>query len=227
MPDSAVRRILGLNLRVRDLDRALAFYTNALKLMLKGAFRREAFLYWGGKDFVGLFSGNRVGWHHVEFLLQAVNASAALQQLQEQGLFTHVRSLGSSTMRDETLKDSVPSGIEIFTPLVSAALVAELADPDGRIIEFVYLPEDYIALEIPGLRAIEIASPQPEVVKSFYQQLGFCSSAEGLLAASGQLLKIHSGPRPEWVRATVAAPDLLEPNTLRDPDGHEWIIHGR
>jgi len=233
----SVRRIRGLNLRVRDLERVVAFYKNTLDLKERGVFGKEAFLQWRaqGEDFLGFFTSPTLGWHHMELRFMASNAQTAFRDLQSKGLLERLRSLGSSEVHAEVLRRWGASGVETFTPLREALLVAELADLDGRMLELIYLKEDYTLLEIPGLLAVEIETPHPDAVAAFYSQVGFIHTPEGLKAASGQKLLIRKGKRVGWVRAMLAISSqayirLGQSSTaggamsLLDPNGYELII---
>ncbi len=239
MRNPSVRRICGLNLRVPDLEQAVAFYRNILGLKERGVFGKEAFLQWRaqGEDFLGFFTSPTRGWHHMELRLRASNAQAAFRDLQSKALLERLRSLGSSEVHSEVLRRWVAAGVETFTPLQGALLVAELADPDGRMLELVYLKEDYAILELPGLLAVEIETPYPDAVAAFYSQVGFIHTPEGLEAASGQKLLIRQGERVGWVRATLAISSqaytrLGKPSrstaggamSLLDPNGYELTI---
>lgn len=238
MSNPSVRRICGLNLKVQDLTQAVMFYTHTLGLKVRGIFSNEAFLKWKtqGEDFLGLFKSQKLGWHHVELRFMAPDVQAALRDLQAKALIDQVRSVGSSEISATVLHRWLPSGVEIFTPLTKAVLIAEVADPNGRMLELVYLKEDYTALELPGLLAVEIESPNPSAVTAFYSQVGFEYTLEGLQAASRQKLLIRKGERLEWVRArlamsshiyarlTRASLSTAEGVSLSDPNGYELII---
>jgi hypothetical protein len=195
----------------------------------RGPFEREIFLRWrpSGKDFIGLFLSDHTGWHHLELQLKAATPYEALLHLAQRRLLDQVRSVGSSTMGTSQLRRIIPSGVEIFTPLRQASLIAELADPDGRVLELVYLAEDTMAFEAPILRGIEVTSLQPARVESFYKQLGLVVTAEGLLAASGQLLRIGKGAQPELKRVTVSIEPLgtAKPGRYQGPEEtYAWIV---
>lgn len=238
MRHTSVRRICGLNLKVRDLDQAVAFYKNILGLETRGVFGKEAFLQWRaqGEDFIGFFTSHHGGWHHMELRLMASDAQTAFRDLQSKALIDQLRSVGSSEVNSEVLRRWVASEVETFTPLVGALLVAELADPDGRMLELVYLKEDYAALELTGLLAVEIETPHPDAVAAFYSQVGLLHTPEGSVAASGQKLLIRKGERLEWVRATLAISSqaytrlakfsrgMAKRLSLLDPNGYELII---
>jgi catechol 2,3-dioxygenase-like lactoylglutathione lyase family enzyme len=236
-----VQRIIGLNLRVSELNRSLSFFRDILGLEIKGAFGREAFLHWkpDGEDFVGLFARQSPGWHHVELRLHGADAQMALAYLDSRNLLASLRSVGSRDLSQKVLRSYVPPEVEIFTPLTTAPLVAELPDPDGRSLELVFLPEEYAEIEVPGLLAIEVESSRPDVVNAFYSQLGLLSTSQGLCCASGQRLVVHQGDRLSWVRATIAVPSdaivrlqdratTLQEGVVKieDPDGHEFVLVG-
>lgn len=139
----------------------------------------------------------------MELLLKAPDVPTALHDLQTKGLIDRLRSVGSSEVRPQALCRWIPSGVETFTPLTEAVLVAELADPDGRVLELVYNRGDSTTLEVPGLLAIEIQTRYPDAVAEFYSQLGFVCTLRGLIAASGQRLLIEEGEQREWVRIVL------------------------
>lgn len=120
---------------VRDLSAALRFYTSTLALLPRGVYGRE--------DFLGLFSARFPGWHHVEFRLMATDPDEALGDLEARNLLRLVRRIGRSYKDQDAVASRVSRGVEIFFPLIQTPLVAELADPEGRSIELVYLSEDY------------------------------------------------------------------------------------
>ncbi len=234
-----VQRIISLNLRICDLNRSLAFYKDILGLEIKAAYGREAFLQWkpGAEDFLGLFARPSLGWHHVELRLHASDAQTALAYLDSKHLLASLRSVGSSYLDRKALRRYVPPEVEIFTPLTTASLVAELPDPDGRFLELVFLPEAYAEIEVPGWLAIEVESPRPDGVNAFYSQLGLLPTSQGLCCASGQRLVVRQGGRPSWLRATIAVPrDAISrlkdrATTLQegvvsveDPDGHAFVL---
>jgi len=239
MRNPSVRRICGLNLKVRDLEQAVAFYKNILGLKERGVFGKEAFLKWRaqGEDFLGFFMSPTLGWHHMELRLIASDTQTAFRDLQSKALLERLRSLGSSEVDSAVLRRWVASRVETFTPLREALLVAELADPDGRMLELVYLKEDYAVLELPGLLAVEIETLYPDAVAAFYSHVGFIHTPEGLEAASGQKLLIRKGERAGWVRATLAISSQTYTRlgkfsrstpggamSLLDPNGYELII---
>lgn len=232
-----VRHIRGLNLRVQDLDQAVAFYRTTLDLRVRRALDKEVFLRWAteGEDFIGLFMSRDSGWHHMELRLIALDVQMAFRDLASKSLIPQLRAVGSSEADLGMLYRWVAPPVETFTPLIDTPLVAELTDPDGRVLELVYLKEDYADLELPGLLAIEVETPKPDVLAKFYLCLGFRHTSGGLATVSGQKLLIRKGTRPEWVRITLSVGSQAYAAltkfsktagglNLRDPDGHELII---
>lgn len=232
------RRIRGVNLFVGDLNLAVEYYERRMGLVLDGRFGREAFLCWrsGGEDFLGLFQGRNRGWHHVEVRLLATDLTEALDDLESRGLMPFVQSAGSSTSLS-ALRARMPRSISVFTPLSRSPLIAEVADPEGRMIELWYLEEDYSDMEIPGLVAIEISSARQEQVIGFYERIGFRRTGAALEAASGQRLVVHKGTDRQWIRIVATVSDKVYESLahsmpasadrsflLRDPDGYEWIV---
>lgn len=234
-----VRRIRGINLRVRSIDRALPYYVGTLGLWVAGRFRREAFLQWreDGEDFVGIFESLRTGWHHLEVRLLASSPEEAVMDLRARGLLPYVREIGSAWMGRGELARLVGRRIPWAQPLSPVPLVAEVADPEGRAVELIYLPEDRVALETPGLRAVEIATAKAEAVRAFFEQLGFERRGEGLSVASGQQLRVRPMSGGAQIRILFApaddpgqrgrsGPALREGWSDRDPDGYEWAVWG-
>lgn len=217
-----------MNLRVRHLPTSLEFYTVRLGMFVRGSSTREAFLAWApsGEDFLGLFQSERRGLHHLEVRAFARTADEALTGLESLALVPLIRRAGSTSADDGRLRARLPAASEVFVPLIETPLVAELSDPDGHVLEVVYLPDDSTIAESPGLMAVELAVEDPRASASFYAQVGFALRNGSAYAASGQRVGFMPANAGALLRLEAHTHLGIPPRELEahDPDGYKWLL---
>lgn len=152
----------------------------------------------GRRDFVQVFPGHGrggVGWHHIEFVMEAATYEEAVEDIRSKGLVLAGGRIGvESPHLEQAQKDFAGTGARIEdhgTGFFSLYVYA--SSPHGLDYELHYLPSTDTTYEVPGLHAISLSVPDVEKEREFFEVLGLRHGK----ALSGQHLHIRYGPIPQ------------------------------